>query len=195
MATRKKLPSSAVAFATSSNAVASASVSSAKPPIGRLTAPSHRLTKNIQASQVSELRMIMDKLFSEESEKQALLDLKLNGLPFFTLKERGVLLDVKAIYTSIGFEGLMEYLVTVKDVKEVSRTSPLLEKVQEQLLIEDEMAERGNEKIEESNYTCPRAGCNNKKIGFYQKQTRSADEGMTTFLRCTVCNRRWTERG
>ncbi|CAG8584290.1 10470_t:CDS:2 [Acaulospora morrowiae] len=33
--------------------------------------------------------------------------------------------------------------------------------------------------------------CNNRKCTYYQMQTRSADEPMTTFVTCTVCNNRW----
>jgi transcription elongation factor S-II len=33
--------------------------------------------------------------------------------------------------------------------------------------------------------------CKNRKCMYYQLQTRSADEPMTTFVTCTVCNNRW----
>ncbi|SPQ99521.1 Transcription elongation factor S-II [Plasmodiophora brassicae] len=33
--------------------------------------------------------------------------------------------------------------------------------------------------------------CKQSKTTFYQMQTRSADEPMTTFITCTVCNNRW----
>lgn len=33
--------------------------------------------------------------------------------------------------------------------------------------------------------------CKNRKCTYYQMQTRSADEPMTTFVTCTVCNNRW----
>lgn len=42
-------------------------------------------------------------------------------------------------------------------------------------------------KIEE----CPK--CGNKKAAFWQVQTRSGDEGMTTFFRCTKCRFTWRE--
>ena len=38
-------------------------------------------------------------------------------------------------------------------------------------------------------YTCGR--CKNKKVSYYELQTRSADEGMTTFYRCIECNNKW----
>ncbi|KAJ5215050.1 DNA-directed RNA polymerase III subunit RPC10 [Penicillium chermesinum] len=40
---------------------------------------------------------------------------------------------------------------------------------------------------------CPAEGCNGERAYFYQVQIRSADEPMTTFLRCTTCGKRWRE--
>jgi len=36
--------------------------------------------------------------------------------------------------------------------------------------------------------------CKERKCTYYQKQTRSADEPMTTFVTCTVCGNRWKVR-
>ena len=46
-------------------------------------------------------------------------------------------------------------------------------------------------KIEAStdNYTCRK--CKSKKCSYYQMQTRSADEPMTTFVSCISCGSRW----
>ena len=46
-------------------------------------------------------------------------------------------------------------------------------------------------KIEAStdNFTCYK--CKSKKCTFYQLQTRSADEPMTTFVTCLDCSNRW----
>ena len=38
---------------------------------------------------------------------------------------------------------------------------------------------------------CPK--CGNKEAFFWQVQTRSGDEGMTTFFRCTKCRFTWRE--
>lgn len=49
------------------------------------------------------------------------------------------------------------------------------------------------EAVEESHTTtefyCPK--CGQRKCTYFQKQTRSADEPMTTFVQCTVCPNRW----
>ena len=39
------------------------------------------------------------------------------------------------------------------------------------------------------NYTCRK--CKSKKCSYYQLQTRSADEPMTTFVTCIECGSRW----
>lgn len=38
-------------------------------------------------------------------------------------------------------------------------------------------------------YTCKR--CRNNQTTYYQLQTRSADEPMTTFITCVICNNHW----
>jgi DNA-directed RNA polymerase subunit M/transcription elongation factor TFIIS len=38
-------------------------------------------------------------------------------------------------------------------------------------------------------YVCRR--CKNNKCTYYQRQTRSADEAMTTFITCTICQNKW----
>ena len=40
-----------------------------------------------------------------------------------------------------------------------------------------------------SMFTCGR--CKKKECTYYQLQTRSADEPMTTFVTCTNCGKRW----
>ncbi|KAJ5582162.1 DNA-directed RNA polymerase M/15kDa subunit [Penicillium sp. DV-2018c] len=40
---------------------------------------------------------------------------------------------------------------------------------------------------------CPAESCNGERAYFFQLQIRSADEPMTTFLKCTTCGARWRE--
>ncbi|BCS27357.1 DNA-directed RNA polymerase III core subunit RPC11 [Aspergillus puulaauensis] len=40
---------------------------------------------------------------------------------------------------------------------------------------------------------CPAEGCDGDRAYFFQLQIRSADEPMTTFLKCTACGARWRE--
>ncbi|CAI7652319.1 unnamed protein product [Penicillium bialowiezense] len=40
---------------------------------------------------------------------------------------------------------------------------------------------------------CPAEACHGERAYFFQLQIRSADEPMTTFLKCTSCGARWRE--
>ena len=53
----------------------------------------------------------------------------------------------------------------------------------------DKCKTQTNLKIEEGAFQCRR--CKSKKTTYYQMQTRSADEPMTTFVQCTECPARW----
>ena len=62
------------------------------------------------------------------------------------------------------------------------------------LLIEDLKIKNQNKytpKVEAStdNFTCYK--CKSKECSYYQLQTRSADEPMTTFVTCIKCGNRW----
>lgn len=46
-----------------------------------------------------------------------------------------------------------------------------------------------NTEMATDTYTCGR--CNKKQCSYYQLQTRSADEPMTTFVTCLNCGKRW----
>lgn len=62
-----------------------------------------------------------------------------------------------------------------------------IEKIQEKALFE---CERGAPpKATTDQFKCGR--CGQRKCTYYQMQTRSADEPMTTYVTCTVCNNRW----
>jgi transcription elongation factor S-II len=63
-----------------------------------------------------------------------------------------------------------------------------------QKLIDDKKVRDENKyapKLEAStdNFTCRK--CKSKKCSYYQLQTRSADEPMTTFVTCIECGSRW----
>ena len=53
----------------------------------------------------------------------------------------------------------------------------------------DKCKTQGNVKVEEGAFQCRR--CKSMKTTYYQMQTRSADEPMTTFVQCTECPARW----
>lgn len=45
--------------------------------------------------------------------------------------------------------------------------------------------------VKEGQYQCKK--CKSRKTYFYQLQTRSADEPMTTFITCCACDHKWRE--
>ena len=45
------------------------------------------------------------------------------------------------------------------------------------------------QEVATDDFTCPK--CHQKKCTYYQLQTRSADEPMTTFVTCIHCGKRW----
>ncbi|XP_073130475.1 transcription elongation factor TFIIS [Henckelia pumila] len=61
------------------------------------------------------------------------------------------------------------------------------EKIKEKALFNSELG--GPPKASTNEFTCSR--CKKKETTYYQLQTRSADEPMTTFVTCVNCNKRW----
>lgn len=51
------------------------------------------------------------------------------------------------------------------------------------------MAPQPGLEVQEGAFTCSR--CKSKRTTYFQLQTRSADEPMTTFVTCIDCNKRW----
>jgi len=53
----------------------------------------------------------------------------------------------------------------------------------------DKQKTQSNANVEEGEFECKK--CGSKKTTYYQMQTRSADEPMTTFVQCTQCPTKW----
>lgn len=62
--------------------------------------------------------------------------------------------------------------------------------IAEQNLLNSQMAK--DNAAETDQFKCGR--CNQRKCKYYQMQTRSADEPMTTFVTCVNCGNRWRVR-
>lgn len=62
---------------------------------------------------------------------------------------------------------------------------------QERELVEENTFMVSPYEISEGVLTCRKCGC--RKIFAFLKQTRSADEPMTTFALCSACSYKWTE--
>lgn len=76
--------------------------------------------------------------------------------------------------------------------EEVDWSSDLFEKQRSHLYSRHEKVFSEME-IGEGEFTCPK--CRKKRASYYQLQTRSGDEAMTTFLTClnSECRNRWKE--
>jgi len=67
---------------------------------------------------------------------------------------------------------------------------PYAKKMEERIIKDLRKAYLANEvKNQEGFFTCAR--CKSKKTSYYQLQTRSADEPMTTFVTCLNCDKNW----
>lgn len=58
-------------------------------------------------------------------------------------------------------------------------------------LAKDDAKSLAQPKVEKGEFPCRNKKCGSKECYFYQLQTRSADEGMTTFVVCTKCGGRY----
>lgn len=114
--------------------------------------------------------------------------------PFFTQ----IYLDrLRSIYINIKQSAEFKEKLITKQIKahEVgSLTHQDMSPQKWQKLIEDKKVRDENKyapKLEAStdNFTCRK--CKSKKCSYYQLQTRSADEPMTTFVTCLDCGSRW----
>jgi transcription elongation factor S-II len=59
----------------------------------------------------------------------------------------------------------------------------------QELAIEEERRRAAAENVPEGLFQCRK--CKSRKTRYYQMQTRSADEPMTTFVTCLQCSTRW----
>ncbi len=63
--------------------------------------------------------------------------------------------------------------------------------LREKQRIREEKELAGDRRIATDRFKCRR--CGQKQCSYYQLQTRSADEPMTTFIKCLVCNNEWRQ--
>lgn len=110
-------------------------------------------------------------------------------------------LYVRASYEIIGDVSKCEKTTDINKIINVDRTdnvkvykSPVYSKQQEKLQdMFSDLAE--GIKVKKGEYICRNQKCLQKKCVYFQKQDRGGDEGMSTFITCTVCGTRWRERG
>lgn len=190
MSARKKTGSAGLVLGS----IGSSGSSLTRPTIGanRLTLASRQRVTQARTADVDEMARIMSQLFTDPQQATAISALKdASGKPFFTLQNKARLMDVRALVRRDGFDTTLSFLQgeRMKDASVIIAETPLLEAVRSQQQLEDEMVER-KEDVTEGEYTCK---CKSRRVGRRLKQTRSADEPATVFLRCTTCGTRWRE--
>ena len=79
------------------------------------------------------------------------------------------------------------FITTEKPASEMSVEE--LEQLIEDKKVRDKQKYEPNIEASTDNFTCNK--CKSKKCTYYQLQTRSADEPMTTFVTCLECGKRW----
>jgi transcription elongation factor S-II len=90
------------------------------------------------------------------------------------LLEEDVRSDMVALMNSTGMQPSGRHAMAIQEVKE--------QEMKEQLV---------KNELFDGAYTCRK--CKSKKTTYYQMQTRSADEPLTTFVTCLSCNNRWKD--
>lgn len=102
----------------------------------------------------------------------------------------------RSIWTNLKNENIIKLLnnneIKPQDVGFLTHQNMNINKWKPLLKLKEERYEnKYNKKIEGNtdNFTCRRCGSNN--CNYYQLQTRSADEPMTTYVTCISCENRW----
>ncbi|KAL3515542.1 hypothetical protein ACH5RR_022444 [Cinchona calisaya] len=79
------------------------------------------------------------------------------------------------------------YVCHMETKVKIKRKHRLVKKEIDPIISKDEELENAPETVAE----CP--SCGNDKAAFHQRQTRSADEPMTTYYTCKKCRHVWKE--
>lgn len=102
---------------------------------------------------------------------------------------------MEAMYTQVAYEKVAELMAGKEaifrlDLKKgkFQWNSTRYDALREKDKQEKDLLSRGIE-VQEGEYQCKR--CKSKRCIYYQMQTRSGDEGFTSFFQCTECSNRW----
>lgn len=103
---------------------------------------------------------------------------------------------LKTIYINLQYEPLMKILknkeIKAHELAFMTHQEMIPDKWKTLIELQEiKEANKYSRKIEAStdNFTCWK--CKSKECSYYQLQTRSADEPMTTFVTCINCGNRW----
>lgn len=154
---------------------------------------SRLLTVRNELSTNAALQSIMERLLPADQAVALLALRQPDGTPFFSMQQREVLYEAISLVEERGFDAA---LAALRDTtpRDFLKRSPLYHEIDEELRMEDAyLTSRGGERMTEGIHKCGRPGCGCSRIRVTEMQTRSADEGMTSFMRCTACGNRWRE--
>jgi len=148
----------------------------------------------------------------EKSVKELFSEIKLEGVPLLNEYQIDQLLgltlgpidelfrsnDLYFFYEVIGmivkngFDKTLEYLKSKPWVSrdQIILMNPNLENARLKIIRDAEIF-RNKKLVMSGVFKCKRCGSEN--TSYVQKQTRSADEGMTTFITCEDCNNHWVQ--
>lgn len=134
-------------------------------------------------SDVDKIARISCELVTEISEMDKLKDNAFIRSKIWNLQDKN---NVHAKNLYDGKTSAIEYLKLTNEEMKSENLKVKEEKIMEDSLKDSQFAKA---QAETDIFKCGR--CKNRKTTYYQLQTRSADEPMTTFVTCTVCNKRW----
>ena len=103
---------------------------------------------------------------------------------------------LRTIFRNLKYNEILDKIIN-KNIKAhkiafMTHQEMLPDKWKEKIDLKNERESNQYEPKIEANtdtFTCRK--CNSNKCSYYQLQTRSADEPMTTFVTCITCNNKW----
>lgn len=111
-----------------------------------------------------------------------------NGGRILSKDRPQVTIDTINLLQKLPFENVVTYLRESSSSKDLVMNSPLLENERERVQLEVDNLQSTIE-AEEGVHQCE--SCGSERTIAFQKQVRSADEPMSTFVRCLGCGKRW----
>lgn len=139
----------------------------------------------------SMLRQLAPSMGLQEDQIKELVSLRYpNNSSVLSLDKIDVFYEIIGFLRMRPYEEVVEYLREVLREEDVITNLPTLQSSRDKimvnlyLLLQREIGVKGVER-------CKRCGSN--EVVFAEKQTRSADEPTTVFIRCVQCGNRWRQ--
>lgn len=154
-----------------------------KPPTPQVKAPVDPVTQVLTNLDLGEGRRL------SAEQIRTLVNLEyVNGGRILSKDRPQVTIDTINLLQKLPFEEVVHYLQNSSSSKDLVMNSPLLENERERVQLEIDNLQSSIE-AEEGVHQCE--SCGSERTIAFQKQVRSADEPMSTFVRCLGCGKRW----